>query len=84
MVTYDGDPYPGIIQDVGSDSCALVKTMSHVGKNRFFWPMREDVIWYRPKDVVRLVSEPQQVTKRHMILDPAVCAEICSALDYEG
>lgn len=42
VVRYDGDPYPGIMQDVGSDSCALVKTMSHVGKNRFFWPMRDE------------------------------------------
>lgn len=83
VVTYDGDPYPGIIQDVGSDSCALVKTMSRIGRNRFFWPMREDVIWYQPKDVVRLVPEPQQVTKRHVMLDPTVWAEICSALDYD-
>lgn len=72
VVTYDGDPYPGIIQDVGSNSCALVTVMSRTGRNGFFWPMRENVIWYQHKDVVRLVPEPQQVTKRHVMLDTMV------------
>ena len=40
-VNYDGDAYPGIIQDVDRYSGALVKTMSRVGENRFFWPQRD-------------------------------------------
>ncbi|XP_063044641.1 uncharacterized protein LOC134438864 [Engraulis encrasicolus] len=76
IVKYDGDPYPGIVIDVGSDSCLLVKTMSRVGINRFFWPMRDDVIWYRPEDLIRMVPEPVPVTKRHMMLEPSIWKEI--------
>ncbi|XP_045062811.1 uncharacterized protein LOC121537485 [Coregonus clupeaformis] len=83
VVRYDGDPYPGIIQDVDPEGCALVRTMSHIGKNKFFWPMRDDVIWYRPEDVIRLVPEPQPVTKRHVMVEPTVWKEICSVLDHE-
>ncbi|XP_041713164.2 uncharacterized protein LOC121546167 [Coregonus clupeaformis] len=34
VVRYDGDPYPGIIQDVDPEGCALVRTMSHIGKKQ--------------------------------------------------
>ncbi|CAL8239701.1 unnamed protein product [Gadus morhua 'NCC'] len=44
VVLYDNDPYPGIIQDIDTESCALVKTMHSVGANRFYWPMKDDVI----------------------------------------
>lgn len=63
------------------DGCALVKTMSRVGQNRFFWPMKEDVIWYRPENVLGLVPGPQSVTKRHVMLDALVWQDICSALE---
>ncbi|CAM4571943.1 unnamed protein product [Leuciscus chuanchicus] len=36
-VKYDGDIYPGIIQDTDVYSGALVKTMSSAGLNRFFF-----------------------------------------------
>jgi hypothetical protein len=52
------DPYPGIIQDVDAESYALIKTMSCVGDNRLFWPMREDIVWYQPENVFGLVPEP--------------------------
>ena len=83
VVRYDGDPYPGIIQDVDPEGCALVRTMSNIGKNKFFWPMRDDVIWYRPEDVIRLVPEPQPVTKRHVMVESTIWKEICSLLDHE-
>lgn len=78
VVVYDNDPSPGIIQDVDTQSCALVKTMHRVGANRFFWPMKDDVIWYTHENVVGLVPEPQPVTSRHMKLTDSVCKELCS------
>ncbi len=36
-VKYDGEIYPGIIQDTDVYSGALVKTMSRVGLNRFLF-----------------------------------------------
>lgn len=78
------DPYPGIIQDVDAESCALVKTMSRVGANRLFWPMREDIVWYQPENVFGLVPEPHPVTKRHMILDGAVGGNVLSRWAKEG
>ena len=46
VVLYNNETYPGIIQDVDTESCALVKTLHKVGVNRFYWPMKDDVIWY--------------------------------------
>ena len=78
VVLYDNDPYPGIIQDVDTESCALVKTMHSVGANRFYWPMKDDVIWYTQESVVGLVPEPKPVTARHMKLMDSVWKELCS------
>ena len=39
VVTYDGRPFPGIIQDVdGNEHEVEVNVMHSVGDNRFFWP----------------------------------------------
>lgn len=57
--------------------------MSQIGKNRWYWPMNDDIIWYQPEDVVRLVPEPQPVTKRHIMLDPLVWEEVLTELDCE-
>ncbi|KAK9977123.1 hypothetical protein ABG768_018944 [Culter alburnus] len=83
VVRYDGNPYTGLIQDVNSENGALVKTMSRIGKNRWYWPMNDDIIWYQPEDVLRLVPEPQPVTKRHMMLDPLVWEEVLTEFDCE-
>lgn len=45
--------------------------------------MNDDIIWYQPEDVVRLVPEPQPVTKRHIMLDPLVWEEVLTELDCE-
>ena len=80
-VVYDGDPYPGIIQNVDADSGAHVKTMSNIGINRFFWPMRDDMIWYQPVNVLGLIPEPMPVTQRHMGISPPVWQEICQIIN---
>eukprot|EP00064_Thunnus_orientalis_P020520 superscaffoldBa00005679_g20658 len=77
-IQYDQDVYPGIIQDVDAAGCTLVKTMSIIGKNRFFWPMKDDVLWYQPHDLLGLVPEPQPVTERHMRLPENVWEMLCS------
>lgn len=42
VVTYDGKPYPGIVQEV-DDSEISVNVMHSVGLNKFFWPRAQDV-----------------------------------------
>ena len=79
-VKYDGDAYPGIIQDVDRYSGALVKTMSRVGENRFFWPQRDDIVWYETMHVLGLIPEPVPVTKRHKEIIVPVWKEIRGAL----
>ena len=79
-VNYDGDAYPGIIQDVDRYGGALVKTMSRVGENRFFWPQRDDILWYEPINVLGLIPEPVPVTKRHKEMIAPVWKEIQGAL----
>lgn len=79
-VKYDGDVYPGIIQDTDVYSGALVKTMSHVGLNRFFWPLKDDIIWYQTKNIIGLIPEPVPVNKRHKGIIVSVWKEICEML----
>ena len=68
---------PGIIQDVELYSGAQVKTMTGIGINRFYWPLRDDVIWYPPMDIIGLIPEPVPVTKRHKEIKMAVWKELC-------
>ena len=37
---------PFSLQDLDEES-AEVKCMCRIGTNRFFWPLVEDIIWYR-------------------------------------
>lgn len=58
---------PGIIQAAdATDRCVLVKAVSGIGCNGFFWPMRDDTIWYEPDNVLGLIPEPTPATKRHV------------------
>ena len=48
---------------------AQVKCMHRVGQNRYFWPAREDIIWYMFDDILRLIPAPVRVTARHVEID---------------
>ena len=58
---YDDDMYPGIIQEV-TETHVEVKCMHRIGVNRFFWPTREDVLWYLHDDIIRMIPPPTFVT----------------------
>ncbi|KAI7792928.1 hypothetical protein IRJ41_022844 [Triplophysa rosa] len=51
---YDNDIYPGIIQGV-SETHVEVKCMHRIGVNRFFWPVRDDVLLYLHEDILRMI-----------------------------
>ncbi|KAK2829641.1 hypothetical protein Q7C36_017631 [Tachysurus vachellii] len=65
VLTYDKDLFPGIILAM-DETHVQVKCMHRVGSNRFFWPAREDVLWYVFDDVLELIPPPKPVTTRHM------------------
>lgn len=70
VLTYDKALYPGMILAT-DETDVQVKCMHHAGiaKNRFFWPLQEDVLWYPFDDVLELIPPPQPVTgcdSRHM------------------
>ncbi|XP_072116810.1 uncharacterized protein [Mobula birostris] len=65
---YDGKIYPGVIQEV-TETHVQVKCMHHRGVNRFFWPLRDDVLWYLFEDIVRMIPPPKPVTLRHFEID---------------
>ncbi len=48
------------------DETALVKCMHRVGANGFFWPLRDDFLWYLFDDVLEIIQAPQPVTSHHM------------------
>lgn len=79
VIKYDGDAFPGIIQDIDEESVE-VKCMCKVGMNRFFWPRLEDCIWYPWADVLGLIQPPKPVTKRHVQVSPKTWEAILNRL----
>ena len=79
VVIYDGVPYPGLVTDCDDDSIE-VKTMNRIGNNRFYWPVRDDVIWYKYATVVSLIPPPTPVTHRHVEIDKRYWTAICTKL----
>ena len=81
VVEYDKLPYPGLILDVDDDS-AEVKVMHRIGINRFFWPLHDDVLWYKREHFITILrDEPEHVTGRHMQLKKDVWQEIVKKMD---
>ena len=72
---YDGRIYPGIIQEVNETPCQ-VKCMHRVGKNNFFWPLRDDILWYPFEDMLTIIPPPEKVNSRHV----AIATEIWDTL----
>jgi hypothetical protein len=58
--------------------------MTHViGNNRFFWGLVEDCIWYKLEDVLSLIPEPKNVTKRHKQIDPDIWKSLEKFMDND-
>ena len=75
VVRYEARVYPGVVCSV-EDTDVEVKCMSAAGKNRFFWPSREDVCWYTADNVLFHIPEPQKVGSRHMQIHPKLWDDI--------
>jgi len=75
VLQYDNDLYPGIIV-AKDEGYAQVKCMHRVGQNRYFWPAREDSIWYMFDDIIRLIPAPVRVTARHVEIQKDIWSEI--------
>ncbi|KAA0706779.1 hypothetical protein E1301_Tti019735 [Triplophysa tibetana] len=54
VIRYDDEVYPGTIVEV-SETHVHIKCMHRVGHNHYYWPMREDALWYPFEDVLRLI-----------------------------
>ncbi|KAL7392517.1 hypothetical protein ABVT39_025857 [Epinephelus coioides] len=68
IVTYDGEPYPGIILEV--EDVLRVKCMHKNGTNKFYWSSpRDDIHWYPDDQIVCLMREPQPLNKRSVQLE---------------
>lgn len=80
VVNYDGMPFPGQIKDVDDDSVE-VSTMSRVGNNRFFWPAREDRIWYDYDKIISGIPPVSKVTSRHHKIEESFWEAISDFLD---
>ena len=80
VVEYDDLPYPGIVQDVDHES-VVVKVMHNIGRNRFFWPTRDDVCPYDFHQVVTEFGGMESVTSRHMQVPVSVWDKVCKKLD---
>lgn len=55
---YDSKPYPGVTLDTDVDE-VKVQVMHSTGKNRFFWPLLDDVLWYKQEHFLTLIDPPK-------------------------
>ena len=83
VTEYEGRPYAGIILEVGEID-VQISCMVAIGKNRFFWPRREDVCWYEFDKVICIIPEPQNVTGRHKEVDPLIWAMLQRKMSVDG
>jgi len=79
VIKYDNALYPGIVEDEDENGAVKVNAMSCVGNNQFFWPRIRDEIWY--DSIVSIIPEPQNVTKRHVQVEPQLWRELQSKLE---
>ncbi len=75
VLKYEGDLYPGVITDT-CETHVEVRCMQKIGVNRFFWPAREDILWYLFEDIVCFIPPPGPVTGRHMEIEKEVWAKL--------
>ncbi|XP_058888822.1 uncharacterized protein LOC117972307 [Acipenser ruthenus] len=75
VLKYDEDLYPGIILAT-DETHAQVKCMHRVGSNRFFWPNREDILWYLHDDVISVIPPPRPVTARHVEISKEIWSKL--------
>ena len=78
VLKYDSQLYPGIITDI-SNTHVKVCCMKRIGANRFYWPAREDIIWYPFEDILCTIPPARQVTARYMEIDKDVWAKLETA-----
>lgn len=64
IVNYNNNFYPGVINI--QKMHAQVKCIHCVGKNRFFWPHQDDILWYLLEDILDLIPAPRNGTKHHV------------------
>lgn len=75
ILRYDADLYPGVIEEI-DETHVKVRRLSKIGTNRFFWPARDDILWYIFDDIVAIIPPPKPVTSRHMEVDKAIWAKL--------
>ena len=80
VVSYDAKPYPGVILDT-DDGEIEVQVIHSIGRNRFFWPILADVLWYKRDQLVTLIDPPDKVTNRHFQIKKESWAEIENKLN---
>lgn len=80
VVEYDDLPYPGIVQDVDHES-VTVKVMHNIGKNRYFWPARDDVLQYEYSQVITKFEGMENVTNRHMQMLVHIWDSVCKKMN---
>lgn len=57
IVKYEGEYFPGTIENVDGDMYEI-STMSFSSGNTFRWPERSDKIWYQKNDIVEIIAVP--------------------------
>lgn len=80
VVQYDGELYPGVVINVGSNDL-YVQCMHKVGKldNCFFWPRyRKDQCWYQYQNVLAIIPKPVKKagSNSHFIVSPQIWKNI--------
>ena len=57
VIAYDGEQYPGEVTAL-SDIEGVEVSVLHKSGSFWKWPQPKDMIYYRKKDIVRIISPP--------------------------
>lgn len=69
VVEYKGKHYPGkMLSDVDESGEVLVAAMKKSGKY-WMWPDQPDEIWYKVKQVVRILKAPKEISPEKFLVD---------------
>ena len=66
LVEYDEVHYPGIVCDVSNENGekAYLVNVMYTTKGGFFWPDKEDKVWYKVEAIRKTLQPPIPVSHR--------------------
>ncbi|KAH9514236.1 hypothetical protein Btru_028451 [Bulinus truncatus] len=66
FVRYDGDYFPGIVEEVGENEYKV--NVLHTCRGGWCWPNLKDSVWYSQEDIMKQIKDPLPVDSRGIFM----------------